>query len=87
MYAMLSLDLDKTTSHERRELFYEELKNRKWTKVPKVTTTWYASWEGGADKRHIENEIREDVEAAKKKARINSVDAVVMIGDNAPISF
>ncbi len=47
MYAMLSLDLDENTSAEKRDKFYEYLKNEQWTKISKVTTIWYAKFKDG----------------------------------------
>lgn len=87
MYAMLSLDLDRNTSTEKRDKFYEYLKNEQWTKVPKVTTTWYAIWKDGATESSIIYTTKTDVENAAKNAGVTSYDAVVHVGSNKPTSF
>lgn len=87
MYAMLSLDLDRNTSTEKRDNFYEYLKKEQWTKAPKVTTTWYASFKDGATESGIINATNTDVANAAKYAGVTSYDAVVHVGINKPTSF
>jgi len=87
MYAMLSLDLDRNTSTEKRDKFYEYLNKEQWTKVPKVTTTWYANWKDGSTESGIINATKMDVANAAKHAGITSYDAVVHVGSNKPTSF
>ena len=87
MYAMLSLDLDRKTTTEQRDKFYEHLKNEQWTKVPKVTTTWHASFKDGATESGIISTTKSDVANAVKHAGVTAYDAVVHVGPSKPTSF
>lgn len=87
MYAMLSLDLDKKTTAEQRDKFYEYLKKEQWTKIPKVTTTWYASFKADATESGMISATKNDVANAAKHAGIASYDAVVNVGPSKPTSF
>ncbi|MCR8924362.1 hypothetical protein NO559_16435 [Dasania sp. GY-MA-18] len=87
MYAMLSLDLDKNTSSEERNKFYEYLKNEKWTKIPKVTTTWYAKFKDGGTESGATQATKSDVDNAAKHAGVTSYDAVVNVSESKPTSF
>ncbi|MBX2976962.1 MAG: hypothetical protein KF721_12570 [Ignavibacteriaceae bacterium] len=66
MHAMLSLDLENGTSSEKREKFNEYLKNEKWVKLPKITTTWTASFKEDINEFDIINITKSDVIAAAK---------------------
>lgn len=87
MYAMLSLDLDKRTTSEQREKFYEYLKNEKWTKIPKVTTIWYASFKDGVSESGAISTTKTDVANAAAHANVSSYDAVVNVSTSKPTSF
>ena len=87
MYAMLSLDIDKNTSAEKRDKFYEFLKNEQWTKIPKVTTTWYAKFKDGVTESGAINATKSDIAGAAKYAGVTSYDAVVNVSESKPISF
>lgn len=87
MYAMLSLDLDKETTSEQRKKFYDYLKKEKWTKVPKVTTTWYVSFKSDATESGIISTTKTDVRNASKASGVTSYDAVVHVGSSKPTSF
>jgi hypothetical protein len=87
MYAMLSLDLDRNTSTEQRDKFYEYLKNEKWTKIPEITTTWYASFKDTVSESEIISTTKTDVSNAAKHSRVTSYDAVVHVGPSEPTSF
>ncbi len=87
MYAMLSLDLERNTTTEKREKFYEYLKKEQWTKVPNVTTTWYASFKDGATESGIISATKTDVTNAANYAGVTSYNAVVNVGPSKPITF
>lgn len=87
MYAMLSLDLERNTTTERREKFYEYLKKEKWTKVPYVTTTWHASFQDGVTESGVISTTKADVANAAKYAGVTSYNAVVNVGQSQPTTF
>tara|TARA_R110002110_G_scaffold278355_1_gene493572 strand:- start:92 stop:355 length:264 start_codon:yes stop_codon:yes gene_type:complete len=87
MYAMLSLDLDRLTTSDQRKIFYEHLKNEKWVKISKVTTTWRASFEASVTEAGAIQTTKNDVAMAAKKAGVTSYDAIVHIGANEPAAF
>jgi hypothetical protein len=87
MYAMLSLDLERYTTDENREKFYEYLKKEQWIKVPRVTTTWYASFKDGATEQGIVSAAKTDVANAAKYAGVSSYNAVVNVGPSMPTTF
>lgn len=87
MYAMLSLDLDKKTTSEQREKFYEYLKKENWTKIPKVTTTWYASFKEGATESGVISATKTYVSNAAKNAGVITYDCVVNVGQSTPTLF
>ena len=87
MYAMLSLDLERNVTDEQRKKFYEHLKEENWVKIPKVTTTWRASFKQGTTEVGALNTTKKDVANAAKKARIGKYNAVVHFGPSKPNSF
>lgn len=87
MYVMLSLDLDRRTTTEQRDKCYEYLKNKKWVKLPKVTTTWYAKFTEGTTESGAISVTKSDVASAAKHAGITAYDAVVHVGASKPTSF
>ena len=87
MYAMLTLDLDKNTSSEKRDKFYKHLKDNQWTKIDKVTTTWYAKFNDDATESGIINTTKNDVKSAADHSGVSSYDAVVNVSKSKPTSF
>lgn len=87
MYAMLSLDLDNNATAKQRNKFYEYLKNEKWVKIAKVTTTWYVKFKSGTTAPVMISTTKTDVANAAKHAGITSYDAVVHVGPSKPTSF
>jgi len=87
MYAMISLDLDKKTSSEQRKIFNAKLKELQWTKLPKVTTTWYASFKPEVTRQGITSTTKSDIQKAASAAGVTSYDVVLHIGDEKPISL
>ena len=87
MFAMLSLDLDYKTTSERREKFYEYLKKEEWTKVPRLTTIWYARFNEGILESRIIEITKIDVAAAAKTAGVTSYDCVVNVSNSKPTTF
>lgn len=85
--AMLSLDLERGVSEERRQRFYEHLRREKWVKVAKVTTTWWARFNEGVSDAVAVQVTRQDVANAASYAGINYYEAVVHVGDGEPVAF
>ncbi len=87
MYAMLTLDLEKKTEDEKRDRFYEILKDKNWIKLPKVTTTWIKKFKADADEMIVIALTKLTVQKAAKSAGVTSYNAVVHVGSLKPTSF
>lgn len=87
MYAMLTLDLERGIREEQRTAFNEEMKDRQWSKLPDVTTTWRAKFQDGVSHAGALITTKSDVEAAAKTAGIRQYHAYVHFGPEAPVPF
>lgn len=75
---LVTLDLPDATE-EQRTIFYEELENKKWKKIPNLTTAWKASF---ADDVNIENAIlimEDDLQKAKNVSKVKRVDYAMQL--------
>ena len=87
MHAMLSLDLDEKTTAQEREKFYAHLRDSRWMKISKVTTTWFTHFKDKATELDIIAEVKKDVAAAAKYSGITAYDAVVNVSESEPSTF
>ncbi len=71
--ALITLDLNDTTTPQRNT-FYEKLKEYKWSRVGRLTTTWKCSFQNGISRLDASNEIISDIENAKRFAKISEVE-------------
>jgi hypothetical protein len=71
--AMITLDLNDATTFQRNT-FYEKLKEFKWTRVGRLTTTWKCSFQDGISRNAATNEIISDIEKAKIHSKITEVE-------------
>lgn len=86
-WALLSIDLDNNVTTKQRNTCYAELKERQWTKLPKLTTVWQVKFKKGISESAIISTTIKDVKAAVAKAGIIKYDAVVHIGSSKPTRF
>jgi hypothetical protein len=84
---MVSLDLERGVSEEKRQKFNEYLENEHWVKVPKVTTTWRAGFTDGVTSESAARATKVGVANAARHAGITYYEAVMHFGPNQPTSF
>lgn len=68
---LITFDLNNVTSTQRTE-FYEKLKELKWSRVGKLTTTWKCSFVDNATRQGATNTIISNLKAAKLRAKITT---------------
>jgi hypothetical protein len=73
--ALLTLDIDRDASSEKRKKFYDWLKDKSWTKIPKLTTTWKARFEDGVSQADALKEAKNDVKGAADHSGVSTYDA------------
>lgn len=84
-HVMLTLDVERKATDEQRADFYDALKENHWKKLAGVTTTWSAIYTGEdieAIRAHAITELRAFARAAGVV-----FDAVIQIGNSAPVRF
>lgn len=84
--AMLTVDLNGVDS-ETRTKFNDELSKRNWTKIPKLTTTWRASFGDDVSAEDAETIANHEVWEITKKLNIANWEACVMVGPRKPHNF
>ena len=87
LQVMLSLDLERGVSEERRQRFNEYLAQEHWIKIPKVTTTWRASFTDGVTFESAIQATKHVVANAASHANISYYEAALHVGSTQPISF
>lgn len=84
---MLSLDLERGVSDERRQRYYAKLSALNWVKVPDVTTTWRCSFNNPVTPEGAAQVVKDDLAAASAAAGYPQYHAVAMLGDSKPVSY
>lgn len=85
-FAILSVDLN-NVSEIQRQKFYEKIKEFKWSKVPRLTTVWKASFTDVSTDSAMIQTAKQDVVSAAASAAITSYDAMVHVGYGEPVLF
>ncbi len=85
MFALLSLEIDEGIDSTQRERFNDYLKEGNWIKVPKIDTTWYASFNGNLTEYDIISIAKDNVSEAANKSGVNSYIYIVNVGIYAPV--
>lgn len=70
---LITFDLN-NASTEARNKFYDKLKELKWSRVGKLTTTWKCSFNDNVSRENAEKEVIKDLKASKLYANIDSVE-------------
>ncbi|WP_281322496.1 hypothetical protein [Flavobacterium aestivum] len=79
--ALVTLDLPEATK-EQREIFYQVLKDEKWTKISNLDTAWKVTFKDGVTRIDAINTIKNDLEKAKLKSKLKRVDYAIQIDVN-----
>jgi hypothetical protein len=78
--ALLTLDLDRVTS-EQRKVFYKHLQKEMWTKIENIDTAWRCSFKDGISRLDAITTCKADVKEAGRLAGVASVKSVVQVGN------
>ena len=84
---MLSIDLEQGVSQEKRKACYENLADNNWVKIPKVTTTWKASFGKSTNPDKVIEATKNYVKRAASASGVTNYEAVAHLGPDQPISF
>lgn len=79
--ALLTLDIDRKASSEKRQKFYDYLNDKNWTKIPKLTTAWKAQFTDGVSQQDALKVTKNDVRGAANHSGISTYDAAVHFGE------
>ncbi|MGA4493782.1 hypothetical protein [Vreelandella venusta] len=85
--ALLTLDLEKGVSAEKREKFYEYLRDKKWAKLSDLTTTWKATFSEGTTREDAISTAKTHVANAAKHSNVSSYSAAVQVGEGLVEEF
>jgi hypothetical protein len=77
--ALITMDLPNITE-EQRDQFYDILKEEKWLKIKKMTTTWKVSFSDEITRDDAIIALENDIKKAKQNCRISKVEYAVQLG-------
>jgi len=79
-HVLMTLDLEKGVSPDKRKKVYEHLKSKDWTKLPDLTTAWSCSFNEEATRASALEICKDDIENAISEAGISSYSVALQLG-------
>jgi len=74
---MLTVDLNKEVSSEKRDKFYAYLGEKQWTKINQLTTLWYTKWQDGLLEQQMIQTTKSDIEGAAAVSGVSHYDVAL----------
>lgn len=83
---LLTLDLNNVTQ-EKREIFYQLLKDNQWIKISNINTVWKATYQEGVTRDNALNTSKNEIKSFATQSLIPSFDAVFQAGEGDVVVF